>query len=190
MLQFVPRIYASSRARLLDVAERIIVRDGIDALSVDSVVRQAGLTKGAFFHHFPTKNAMLAALTERLAQQVAEHGQHTAANDPERRGRSLRGQLDLIFGANRLQRERLRALVLALLTSASSNPQLRAKARAVNAADLRRCVAEGLSVGRALVLQLALDGYFLAESFGAIVLSPAQRKALHRELRTLSRGEP
>jgi AcrR family transcriptional regulator len=190
MVPAVPRVYASSKDRLLDVAERIIVRGGLDALSVEAVVREAGLTKGAFFHHFKTKNAMLAALTERLGQQVADQARRSAANDPEPRGRSLRAQLDLVFGADRVQRERLRALVLALLQSASSNPQLRARARAANAADLRRSVAEGLSVGRALVLQLALDGYFIAESFGSIALSAAQRKALHRELLTLTRGEP
>jgi AcrR family transcriptional regulator len=184
----VPRIYSSSKDRLLDMAERIIVRDGPDALSVEAVVNEARLTKGAFFHHFETKDAMLAALTQRLSTDVAAKGQQRAAKDPVRRGRSLRAQIDLIFGVDRIQRDRLRALVLALVMASGSSPRLRAKTRAANAADLRRSVEEGLPLGRALVVQLALDGYWLAESFGAIALTPAQRKALHRELVALTRS--
>jgi TetR/AcrR family transcriptional regulator, transcriptional repressor for nem operon len=41
------------------------MRNGFSATSVDEVLAAAGSSKGAFFHHFPTKRALAAALVER-----------------------------------------------------------------------------------------------------------------------------
>lgn len=42
---------------------------GLSGLSVDAVVARAGVSKGAFFHHFATRQDMIAALLASLAEQ-------------------------------------------------------------------------------------------------------------------------
>jgi TetR/AcrR family transcriptional regulator, transcriptional repressor for nem operon len=62
----VPRDGTATRERILDAAQRI-VQGGFAATSVDAVLAQAPATKGAFFHHFPSKNDVGRALLERYA---------------------------------------------------------------------------------------------------------------------------
>jgi len=50
-----------TRERILKVAEECFARDGYDATGVATICEQAGVTKGAFYHHFPTKQALFLA---------------------------------------------------------------------------------------------------------------------------------
>lgn len=51
----------SARDRLLLAAFGLIRSKGFNATSVDDLCAAAGVTKGAFFHHFPSKDALGAA---------------------------------------------------------------------------------------------------------------------------------
>lgn len=48
----------SARDKLLDAAVALIRRNGFAATSVDQLCAAAGVTKGAFFHHFVSKEAL------------------------------------------------------------------------------------------------------------------------------------
>ncbi|MCB1503447.1 MAG: TetR/AcrR family transcriptional regulator [Hyphomicrobiaceae bacterium] len=61
----------TTRTRLLDVAFEEIYLNGYQGLRVDGLLEKAGLTKGAFYHHFPSKQALgLAVIDEILAGMV------------------------------------------------------------------------------------------------------------------------
>jgi TetR/AcrR family transcriptional repressor of nem operon len=62
---------APARQALLGAAITLIRRNGYSATSVDDLCRAAGVTKGAFFHHFASK--------DRLAVAAAEHFTSLAA---------------------------------------------------------------------------------------------------------------
>jgi len=47
-----------ARTRLLDAALRLVRRQGWTATSVDALCAEAGVTKGSFFHHFKSKEAL------------------------------------------------------------------------------------------------------------------------------------
>jgi AcrR family transcriptional regulator len=53
-----------TRARILDAAVRRFAISGYNAASVDVICSDAGVSKGAFYHHFPTKQAVFVALLE------------------------------------------------------------------------------------------------------------------------------
>jgi TetR/AcrR family transcriptional repressor of nem operon len=63
----VPRDGTATRERILDAAQRIVLERGFAATSIDAVLAQAPATKGAFFHHFPSKDDLGRALLERYA---------------------------------------------------------------------------------------------------------------------------
>jgi TetR/AcrR family transcriptional repressor of nem operon len=62
---------APARQKLLGAAITLIRANGYAATSVDDLCRAAGVTKGAFFHHFASK--------ERLAVAAADHFTDMAA---------------------------------------------------------------------------------------------------------------
>jgi TetR/AcrR family transcriptional regulator, transcriptional repressor for nem operon len=63
----VPRDGSATRDRILDAAQRLVLERGFAATSVDAVLAEASATKGAFFHHFPSKNELGRALLERYS---------------------------------------------------------------------------------------------------------------------------
>jgi TetR/AcrR family transcriptional repressor of nem operon len=64
----VPRDGTLTRERILDSAQRLILDQGLAATSIDAVIADAGTSKGAFFHHFPSKNQLARAIVERYAE--------------------------------------------------------------------------------------------------------------------------
>ena len=62
----------SIRDRILDAAEARMVRHGFAATTVDAVLADAKASKGAFFHHFPSKVHLGRALVQRYADADLE----------------------------------------------------------------------------------------------------------------------
>ena len=62
----------SARERILDAAESLVYVHGFNATTLDAILREAGASKGAFFHHFDSKEALGNALVERYAQRDIE----------------------------------------------------------------------------------------------------------------------
>ena len=56
-----------TRERILDGAERLVLDRGLAATSIDEILTTTETSKGAFFHHFPSKNHLARALVERYA---------------------------------------------------------------------------------------------------------------------------
>jgi AcrR family transcriptional regulator len=67
---------ARTRLRILDAAAAAFAEHGYDGVSLNEVIRQSGLTKGAFYFHFASRDELaLAAFRhkqEQLVQRIAD----------------------------------------------------------------------------------------------------------------------
>jgi TetR/AcrR family transcriptional regulator, cholesterol catabolism regulator len=57
------------RAELLDRASALFVQHGYDNVSLNDLIADAGVSKGAFYHWFPSKDALITALAEHSARE-------------------------------------------------------------------------------------------------------------------------
>ncbi|MCB9895911.1 MAG: TetR/AcrR family transcriptional regulator [Planctomycetes bacterium] len=64
-----PRDGTITRNRILDSALELAMSKGLAAASLDQVIAGAGITKGAFFYHFKSKNELALELVKRFARQ-------------------------------------------------------------------------------------------------------------------------
>ena len=60
-----------TRAALIAAAHQLVKRQGYAATSVDEICAAAGVTKGAFFHHFASKEALAVAAAEGWTARAA-----------------------------------------------------------------------------------------------------------------------
>ncbi|MEO6653998.1 MAG: TetR/AcrR family transcriptional regulator [Ilumatobacteraceae bacterium] len=57
-----------ARTALLEAAVDVIRAQGLHATTVDDLCAAAGVTKGAFFHHFPSKDALAVAAADHWSE--------------------------------------------------------------------------------------------------------------------------
>ncbi|KFC67215.1 Transcriptional regulator, TetR family [Devosia sp. LC5] len=69
------------RADLIAAAQALFFEHGYDATSVEDIIGRAGLSKGAFYYYFPSKEAVLEALAEQMAQEAAAETQAIVADE-------------------------------------------------------------------------------------------------------------
>ncbi|MBU4293608.1 MAG: TetR/AcrR family transcriptional regulator [Actinobacteria bacterium] len=60
-----------SRNNILNAAEKYFTEKGIGETDIDEICRMASLTRGAFYHHFPTKQQFLIELLDRWVNKMA-----------------------------------------------------------------------------------------------------------------------
>ena len=60
----------ATRQRIIDTAGRRLKRDGIDGSGIATVMKDAGLTNGAFYAHFASKDDLVAAAVNDAVRKV------------------------------------------------------------------------------------------------------------------------
>lgn len=85
---------ASTKERLIEVAQDLFYRDGFHTVGLDRILREVGVTKTTFYNHFESK--------EDLILEVLQHHDRWWRDTfcrmlRERGGETPRGQLEAVF---------------------------------------------------------------------------------------------
>jgi AcrR family transcriptional regulator len=68
------------RGRILDAAQSLFLRYGVKRTALDDVVREAGIAKGTLYLYFDSKDALFAAVAERLCAEVLRNAEEAIAS--------------------------------------------------------------------------------------------------------------
>lgn len=82
-----------NRERVLEVAQAVFATEGLD-VPIDDIARRAGLGVGTLYRHFPTKQALFAAIVLERMSRLAD--QATALADDPDPGRAFFALVDLL----------------------------------------------------------------------------------------------
>jgi AcrR family transcriptional regulator len=61
----------ATRRDLVAIATRLFVADGYARTSIEAVLREAGISRGALYHHFSGKEALFEAVLEQVEADIA-----------------------------------------------------------------------------------------------------------------------
>jgi AcrR family transcriptional regulator len=168
-------LMSSTRDRILDAAETIVVRDGVARLTLDAAAAQAQLSKGGVLYHFRTRDALVSGMVERLVaafdadldDEVKQDAEGVLGPAGPVAGRHVRAYIRATVRPSRtpedVRRERASAAILAAM---ASEPELLAPLRASFDGWQQRLVDDGIDPVAATVARLAVDGLWLADVFG------------------------
>jgi AcrR family transcriptional regulator len=148
-----PAAHALRRDAFIDVAERLIQTKGYEQMSVEGILDELGASKGAFYHYFDSKEALLGAVVDRMVEAAGAR-LLTIADDPEL---PAPRKLETLFGGLARFKTERRDLVLALLRVwlSDDNAIVREKVRKGGATTMRPLLAK-------IVCQGAAEGVFTA----------------------------
>jgi TetR/AcrR family transcriptional repressor of nem operon len=62
--------YAVKRNEILDVAQRLVFVTGYEHMSIQDILEELNISKGAFYHYFDSKQALLDGLVERMLDEA------------------------------------------------------------------------------------------------------------------------
>lgn len=165
----------SVRDRVLDAAERVAVRDGVVNLTLESVAREAQLSKGGLLYHFPSKAALITAVVERVAGQCQAEQCQAVESDCSEPGALTRSYLAARTQPFDPKEEPIHA---ALLAAAGSHPQYLEPFRQRHRQWQALLENDGIDPAISTIVRLAVDGLCL----GALLGMPMPREELRQRV--------
>lgn len=174
-----------TRSEILQAAGRVVLAEGVGALTLEAVAAEAGLSKGGLLYHFASKEALLSGMVDRLIELTEARIARSLAKD-EGPGRWTRGYL-AACAVDPSGRDPLDRLATALLAAGATDPGLLDRLRVHESAWNELSRADGLDATTASIVRLAADGLWMNDLFGIEVLSARERAAVLKRLGEMTR---
>jgi AcrR family transcriptional regulator len=168
----------------LHAASTVVAERGYSALTLDAVGAATGVSKGGVLYHFPTKEALVAALVEELATGFDADQSTAHAADSTAPGAWTRAYLTASAAPTQEESEQL--AVVALLAAIGYDPSLLEPIRERYRQWVERLDDDGLPGVDAHVVRLAADGLWAADLFGLAPPDAALRARIHARLGELA----
>jgi AcrR family transcriptional regulator len=158
-----PKSRSATREALLRAASQVVIDKGVEALTLDAVAKQAGVSKGGLLYHFPNKDALIGGMVEQLIQDFetvlqAEFDQDDAPGTP---GHWVRAYIRATL---RFSKQSL-ALIARLSSIAVDSPHVLKAAEIYEQQWRQRVETSGIDPTKATIILLATDGLWLSELF-------------------------
>jgi TetR/AcrR family transcriptional repressor of nem operon len=110
----------ASHERIVSAAARAIRRSGFDGTGVADIMKEAGLTHGGFYAHFPSRESMLAEATSRACAESAAAAAGVLASVPP--GQALASMLRAYLSPEHLKQIELGCPLAALGSETARQP--------------------------------------------------------------------
>ena len=84
---------ADTKRRIIDAAEEVVLRDGVARLTLDAAAAEAGLSKGGVLYHFPTRDALVAGMVDKIIEEFDRDIERQPGRRPPGPGRFTRAYI-------------------------------------------------------------------------------------------------
>jgi AcrR family transcriptional regulator len=117
----------ANRARILVAARKVFAQQGYHGATIDEIAGQAGLSNGAVYYNFASKEDLFFSLLHQWrAELLTDLGSALPRPGSAEPGQSFRDELNHVIGTLNRRRE-WRLLLFEFVTYAARNPRFRAR---------------------------------------------------------------
>jgi AcrR family transcriptional regulator len=176
-----------TKSRIIDAAEEVVLRDGVARLTLDAAAAGAGLSKGGVLYHFPTRDALVAGMVDKIIEEF-DRDIDSRMDDADGSGRFIRAYIRATMAPSATRPDREDRLGAALIAAAAAEPALLEPLQVAADRWQVRLENDGLDPTMATVLRLACDGLWLCDLFGLAPPSASLRRHVEALLHHLARG--
>lgn len=178
------KISSATRQTIVEAACRVILTNGVANLTLEAVAKEAGVSKGGLLYHFPSKEALVQGLVEKLDQDFSDEVDRQAAQEKNsgKAGSWLRAYVRASVTTDQPSYD----ISAGLLAAFATNPAMLEVFRESFGRWQNQAEQDGIDPALATIIRLAADGLWLADLFGFAPPSGALREAVLAKLFELS----
>lgn len=172
----------NTRDLILDAAEIIVDRDGVNSLTFDALAAEAGVSKGTTLYHFDCKEALTAAMIERFVARFDTAWADAIHEDKEALGRRIRAYVTATFNGEAITGKTFDKVNGAITAALTNFPERVEPVRQQGQRHQAAIEADGLDPVFATIIRMANDGLWFAESFNLMRYDPKLKQAVAERL--------
>lgn len=177
----------SSREKILDAASELVAEIGAGRLTLDAVAERAGLSKGGLLYNFPSKDALLQGMIQRMIDQVT--ASREALRTQIEPGPNMEARLATTSLLNMCCDGKMQEIATGLMVATAENPRLLDPVRQVISETLERLKSSSDDVDAALLGWLAVEGLSNLEMHNLSPFSDQDRERIVQLInRLLTKG--
>lgn len=188
MIEKIEKKHSVTRQRLLSAAGMIIMRQGVNSLTLDAVAHSAEVSKGGLLYHFPSKDALIEGIVEQLLEDFDARLTHELERAQEplgTPGRWLRAYIRATLSDSPYEQEISAALAVAL----AAEPKLLETLKSAFAAMRDDADHDGIDPSLATLVRFSVDGLWFSDVLQLAPLDPTVRVNLIARLIRLTEGK-
>ena len=161
----------ATQTAILDAASKVILERGAEALTLEAVAKEAGLSKGGLLYHFPTKRLLIEGMLNRLVAQVdAALAEELRISGGDFLTAYIRASFKTYPGRDKVSN--------ALFAAIANEPDLIQPLQARFVKMQAEIAAAAPSPELGTIIRLALDGMWIADLFGFAPPAPEMREKM------------
>lgn len=177
---------STSKERILNAAESRLLAGGPAGLVIEAIAADAGISKGGLLYHFPSKEALVGGLLDRMLERFDRHQTELCDSDNTRIGAWTRAYLSSTVTGDGKPADNSAQLMAGILATLGRDSAHLDSVREHFAAWHRRLETDGIDPTTATIVRLAADGLWLSALLGLGQLNPDLSPDVTRALRDLT----
>lgn len=171
---------ATTKNQLLDAASEVVRKSGYQGLTLDAVAIEAGVSKGGLLYHYPSKEALVAALISRQIERFESRLERVLSKEEALPGRWTLAYIQASLVPDELGQT---SADFGLIAAVAMNPELLTPLRNKYAQWQRALLADGIPKEAAQTLRFAVDGIWLCSLLGLGAPTIAETKRMVKWMR-------
>jgi AcrR family transcriptional regulator len=172
----------TTKNRIMDAAEDVVMRLGSVHLTFDVLVKETGLSKGGILYHYPNKKSLLQNMVQRMLDRFAMDRKRIEAKTEPTGMVEAKTYIRASFEKD----DRYQASSTSLMAAAANDPELLEIVREDYRKNFAEIRATEKDAGLAALIYMAVDGVWLLDSLGLCLFTDEERNNLKQLLLNLA----